>query len=153
VSEQADTYDRPSRSEAAVALKVSGATYNQIAKTLDYANAGQARQAVERALAATVTVEERDKARYIAGRRIESLLLGVWGKATDPKCDEHLSAARTALAFVDRHIRLYGLDAPAEMVVYTPAGEEMASWVAAMVATMHSDLPDEVDVVVGTIEP
>lgn len=146
-----DAYDRPTRMEAAVALKVSGATYAQIAKTLDYANPTHARQAVERALAATVTVQEREHARYIAGRRIERLLLSVWDKATNPTAEEHLSAVRTALALADRHIRLYGLDAPQQIEVYTPAGEELAAWVEAMASRERPALPAEVDIVEGEV--
>jgi len=142
-----DAYDRPTRTEAALALKASGATYAQISKTLEYNSPTQARQAVERALASTVTEEDRKHQRYLAARAIDQLLLGCWGKATDPKNEEHLSAVRTALALVDRKIRLYGLDAPAEMVLYTPAGEEMAQWVAQMVESMTSGLPEEADII------
>jgi hypothetical protein len=148
-----DTYDRPSRAEAAIALKVSGATYHQIARTLEYANAAQARTAVEMALAATVTEADRTQQREIAARRIERLMLSLWGKATDEKNEEHLSAVRTALALTDRHIRLFGLDAPQQMVVYTPAGEEIAEWVAGMAEQVRGELPAEADIITGSVVP
>lgn len=118
---------------AAVALRLAGAPYADIADTLGYADANEARQAVELELAASSTdVEARDKLRMESAARLERLMRGVWAKAVDPSDPEHLPAVRVALTLVDRHIRLLGLDAPTEVVVHTPTTAEIDAWVAMM---------------------
>lgn len=120
------------RQQAAVALRLAGASYDEIAQHLGYADAGQAASAVERDLRDHLTEEGRDEVRSTDGRRIERLLRSVWGKANDPNHVEHLPAVRTALALIDRHARLYGLDAPQELIVYNPAASEIEAWVSKM---------------------
>jgi hypothetical protein len=142
-----DTKDRASRQEAAVAMRIAGANYSEIARVLEYASPTLARQAVERSIASTTgTPETREHQRFLESRRLERLLRSLWNKATDEKNEEHLAAIRTAVAIIDRHSRLNGLDQPTEMVVYTPASEEIQKWVAMVSAQMRSDLPDEDDI-------
>lgn len=157
-----ETKDRTARQNAAVAMRIAGANYSEIARTLDYVSPTQARQAVERALAATVGHESRDQLRFIEARRLERLLRSVWPKATEETIVEngkdvpnpdHLPYVRTALAIIDRHARLYGLDAPQEMIVYNPAGAEIEAWVAKMARQVHGEMPEEFDIIEGqTIE-
>ena len=146
-----DAPDRKSRQEAAVALRLAGATYTEVATALGYTSPALAREAVERALASTVDADDRERMRVLEGRRLERLLRGLWRKATDDANPEHLSAVRTAIAVIDRHARLFGLDAPQQMVVYTPAGEEIATWVAAMAQQVRGELPQEHDIIEGQI--
>jgi hypothetical protein len=147
VNKDLEKKDRTSRQEAAVALRIAGATYADIARMLEYASPSLARQAVERSLATTVGHESRDQLRFIEARRLERLLRSLWHKATDEKNDEHLAAVRTAIAVIDRHARLYGLDAPQEMVVYTPAATELEAWVSKMAKQVRGELPQETDIV------
>lgn len=142
-----DEKDRKTRVEAAIALKVAGANYSEIAEALEYTSVDQARSAVERGLAATASEEDRSRQREIASRRLERLLRAIWAKATDETNPEQLSAARTALALVDRHIRLWGTDAPSEMVIYSPTAGEMEAWVARMAQQVRAGLPEEVDII------
>lgn len=142
-----DGKDRKSRVEAAIALKVAGANFSDIAEVLGYSTVEQARTAVERGLAATATEEDRKLAREVANRRLDRLLRGLWKKATDEDDPEHLAAARTALAIVDRSIRLNGSDAPSELIVYSPTAGEMEAWVASMVSKVKAGLPEEVDII------
>jgi hypothetical protein len=144
--------DRKSRQEAAVALRIAGATYSDIARTLDYASAALARQAVERSLATTAGTESREQLRFIEARRLERLLRGLWKKATDETNEEHLAAVRTAIAVIDRHAKLYGLDAPQEMVVYTPAASELEAWVANMAKQVRGEFPEEADIITAEYE-
>lgn len=141
--------DRRSRQEMAVALRIAGANYSEIARMCQYASPTLARQAVERSLAATVGDESREQLRFLEARRLERILRGLWRKATDENNEEHLAAARTAIAVIDRHARLYGLDAPTEMVVYTPAVHEIEQWVTAMSRQVRGELPDEFDIIEG----
>ena len=150
--------DRTARANAAVAMRIAGATYSDIARTLEYASATHARQAVERSLAATAGAEGRDQMRFIEARRLERILRSLWPKATSDQIEkdgkvydnpDHLAYARTAIAVIDRHARLYGLDAPQEMVVYNPSGAELEAWVAKMARQVHGELPEEYDIIEG----
>jgi hypothetical protein len=146
-----DTKDRQTRVEAAIALKIAGANYSEIAEVLGYPNVATARSAVERGLASTADEEDRKQLRIVSGRRLERLLRAVWSKATDETHPEQLAAMRTALALIDRHIRLWGQDAPSEMVVYSPTAGEMEAWIAEMVHRVREGLPEEIDIIDGEV--
>lgn len=135
------------RTEAAIALRIAGAPYSEIAEVLGYADVAAARLAVERGLASTVTEEDRKEMRTIANRRLERLLRAVMPKVVSPGGEEVLSGARTALAIVDRHIRLNGLDAPATVAVYSPTDSEIQEFIASHAQRMISGLPQEVDII------
>lgn len=141
--------DRLNRQEAAVALKIAGANYSEIMRTLGYPSVTAARQAVERALARSVGDDDKKQARFIQRRRLDRLLRSVWAKATDEDSEEHLAYVRAALALIDRSIRLDGLDAPQEMVVYNPSNREVEAWIQEMVEQNRGDLPQEYDVIEG----
>jgi len=147
-----DEDDRASRQEAAVALRIAGATYSDIARTLGYSSVTRARQAVEQALAASVGDDDRERMRFIEGRRLERLLRGLWHKATDEDNDEQLAAARTALAVIDRHAKLYGLDAPVVHAVYSPTATEMEQWLSGIAEQVRQGQPEEYDIIAGEIE-
>jgi hypothetical protein len=146
-----DLADRSQRQDAAVAMRIAGATYGEIAKALEYRSAQDARLAVERALAQSVGDDDREKQRYLTARRLERLLRALWRKATDESSMEQLPAVRASLAVIDRYARLYGLDAPTEMVVYTPSRLEIERFVASVSASMNSELPSEADIVEGEV--
>jgi len=131
---------RARNGNAAVALRLAGASYGEIAEALAFADAKAARSAVETTLAATATEHSRDQLRGEEAARLERLLRGVWAKATNPEHAEHLPAAKVALAIIDRHVRLHGLDAPTEVVVHSPTAAEIDAWVAGMTATSMKDL-------------
>ena len=138
----------PNRSgRAATALRLAGASYADIAETLGFSSTEKARNAVEQDLALRPDDEEsRTKLRGEEAARIERLLRGVWTKATDPTSPEHLPAARVALALIDRHARLLGLDMPTEVVVYTPTTTEIETWVSQVVSGSEITTVEEPDV-------
>jgi len=146
-----DFKDRASRLEAAVALRIHGASYSEIARTLGYTTAHNARLAVERGLANTVGTESRDQQRFIEARRLERLLRSVYGRATDENDPEHLGYVRTALALIDRHAKLYGLDAPAEVILYNPTAREIQEWINTKAALTSQGFPEEADIIHGEI--
>jgi len=122
------------RDRSAVALRLAGAPYEAIAKTLGYATTRQARAAVETVLANSVNeAVDLPQMRELTSRRIERLLRSVWSKATDPDSVDHLAYARTALALIDRHSRLMGLDAPQRLEVSTPDEATKEKWVRGMI--------------------
>jgi len=135
---------------AATALRLAGASYAEIADTLALADAKAARDIVEKHLATNDNdAEARNKLRTEEAARIERVLMGVWNKAVTPTHPEHLPAARVALALIDRHARLLGLDQPTEVVVYTPTTTEIDNWVNTMVGNanyIHGEV-EEADVV------
>jgi hypothetical protein len=138
---------------AAVALRVAGASYADISEALGLSGARMAQTMVEADLANRVSDADRKVLREEESARLERLLRGVWQKATDPAHIEHLQAAKVALAIIDRHTRLHGLDAPAEIVVHTPTMSEIDEWVAAMSGSAISDLAAlEAPVVIDTEE-
>jgi hypothetical protein len=120
--------------KAALILRLAGASYTEVAETVGYKDATAARNAVIQALAKTQPDEVQvNELRAVDSARLERLLRGVWQKATSPTDPEHLQAAKLAMSLIDRHIRLHGLDAPQEVVVYNPAAAEIDAWVARMV--------------------
>lgn len=127
---------------AALALRLAGAGYDDVAEALGLANARVAREHAEAALEARAwdDVKGRDRLRAENGARLERLLRGVWTKATNPDHPEHLAATKVARDLIDRHCRLYGLDAPAEVIIHTPTATEIDAWVAGMVARSADDL-------------
>lgn len=129
------------KATAAVALRLAGASYAEVAEALEYATAREARHAVENALAAAAgDATTREVMRAEAAARLERLLRGTWAKATTPDHAEHIPAAKFALSVVDRLIRLHGLDAPSEIVVHAPTAREIDEWVARVTGGGVEDL-------------
>ena len=130
-----DTRDPRSRAEAAVTLKMGGASNHEIAQTLGYSSARHARTAVERALAAAGTnPESRDYLREIMRRRMDRLLRSVMPKATNPNDPNHLAYSARALAIIDRQIRLDGLDAPTQVAISTPDAARVEAYISQVLA-------------------
>lgn len=135
---------------AATALRFAGASYVEIADALGYSSAVEARQAVERDLASQASIQDRESLRAEEAGRLMRMLRSVWRKATDETHPEQLPAMRTALAIVDRHARLLGLDQPTEHVVYTPSQREMEEWLAEVLTLRQPHVHAiEADVVEG----
>ena len=142
-----DLKDYASRMEAAIALRVNGADYSEIARICGYTNVKAARIAVERGLASTATTGDKERRRVLESRRIEKLMNSTMKRATDPDDEQHLGYVRTTLALIDRHARLWGLDAPQEMVLYNPSAQEIETWLAKKRHAIEGYLPEEADVV------
>lgn len=122
------------KAESALALRIAGTSYTNIAKALGYASATRARLAVERVLAASAdSPEERDQQRVLNDKRLNRLLQSVMGKAVDAKDPDHLAYNARALAITDRIMRLWGVDAPAQIQI-TPTDEHLQQYVAQMMA-------------------
>jgi hypothetical protein len=136
---------------AAVALRLAGASYSEIAEALGFDSEARARQAVEKDLAARAAdadPEKRELLRAQSSARLERLLRGVWTKATNPNDPEHLPAVSKALSIIDRHTRLYGLDAPTEVTVHTPTASEIEAWLTEAMSHTSAEWTSEPDVIV-----
>lgn len=128
-----DTLDETAKRQmSAVALRVAGANYGEIARTLGFSTPQAAKNAILDALSNSATEAEIGQVRNLNERRLNKLLLSCWSKATNPEDEEHLQYMRMALAIIDRHSRLMGADAPSQMVVHTPDQKELVEWVTNM---------------------
>src|SRR5580765_3180099 len=116
---------RSRKANAAIQMRLAGATWNEIAEALGYPSAWQALVSTEKALEKQLNTDDRDKMRRLAGARLERLLLAVWPKAIDPGHPDHLLAVSKAREIVDRHAKLFGLDAPTEIIVHNPSQTEL----------------------------
>lgn len=117
------------KAQSALGLRLAGVSFEEIAEALKMRSPEVAQAAVERALAAEVTPEERDKHRQLASLRYERLLRALWGKAVDPKSSEQLPAARACREIIDRMVALHGAAAPQEIIVSNPTNDAIVQWV------------------------
>lgn len=132
----------PRTASAALALRLAGASYVEVADALGLSDAATARDQAEAALAwrAWDDKDGRERMRSENGARLERLLRSVWTKATDPDHPEHLPAVKVAKELIDRHCKLYGLDAPAEIVIHNPTAVEIDAWVSSVVGANAASL-------------
>jgi hypothetical protein len=134
---------RERKANAAIQMKIAGASWDEIATVIGFPNGQAAIVAVERALEKELKSEENKKhMRQMAGMRLERMLRGVWAKAIDPANPEHLNAVTKARELIDRHAKLYGLDAPTEFTVSTPTAAELEKWVATVITTSRPALEE-----------
>lgn len=142
---------RERKANAALQMKMAGATWDEIAEVIGYPTPRQAIVAVERALERELkTDQSQAKMRALAGQRLERLLRSCWSKAIDPNNPEHLQALTKAREVIDRHAKLYGLDAPTEVVVHSPTTSELERWVASVISGVAPKV-DEYDIFEGEI--
>jgi hypothetical protein len=136
--------------EAAVSLKLFGASYEEIARTLDYATPSHARLAVEKAIADAAGERPNLEAmRNQAEMRLEKMLKSLSGDAfapyvmvDDPKNpgqkkrhrnENHLPYLREALKVLDRIAALRGLNAPTQLQLQAPGAAEFEDMVSRLV--------------------
>lgn len=133
---------------AAVQLRVSGASFADIAATLGMSDAAAALRAVERELAAQghMNADARDRLRAETSARLEWCMSLAAERAENRQDPEQLAAIKTMVSIIDRYSRLHGLDQPTEVVVHTPTATELEQWVATMVRTTMPQL-EEADVI------
>jgi len=96
------------RQARALELRKAGATFQQIADQLGYANRAAARNAVMRALQSIIG-EPAQELRQLELERLDAMMLGLWPRAR--KGDE--AAVDRVLKIMERRAKLLGLDTPA----------------------------------------
>lgn len=99
----------------AVKLKVAGATYEDIARALGYADASGARWAVKAGLAARLDDAGVDELRQVELERLERLQLSRWQKALDAGLDSSDDALALVLRIMKQRAELLGLNAPIQI--------------------------------------
>lgn len=100
------------KQKQALELRKAGATYEAIAKKLEYANASGAEHAVKAAMKATVQ-DAADDVRNLEVERLDAMLLGLWKSANSG----NLGAVDRVLRIMERRAKLLGLDAPTKSQV------------------------------------
>lgn len=127
------TRARVRKSNAALGMALAGASWDEIALALGFPTGRLARVSVEQALERRLDAEDKSKMRALAGARLERLLRGVWAKAIDPENPEQLIATSKAREVIADHRKLFGLDAPSEVIIHQPTRVELEEWVAKIV--------------------
>lgn len=142
---------RQRKANAAIQMRLAGASWSEIALTLGYPTPRTALVSVEKALEKELNSHgDRDAMRRLAGARLERMLRSVWAKAMDPDHPEHLMAITKAREVVAQHAKLFGLDAPTEVVVHNPTRAELETWVSMVLSGQRSQVV-EYDVVDGEV--
>lgn len=102
--------DMADRQRKAMDLRIAGATLEQIAQQLGYADASGAYRAICRGLVETQR-PAADELRELESRRLDRLLLAVWQQALAGD----LKAVETARRLLDQRARLWGLNMPVKV--------------------------------------
>lgn len=149
---------------AAAKLRVNGATPAEIADLLGYTTASAAQNAIDRALASTSDPEVDFKSlRRLRNAQLEaglkSLAPRAWHNTVlvpDPKNpdgpnirvknDEQIEYAGMALRYLDRLIKLQGLDAPQVMALISPKSAEFEHIVSQLVDASRDSGAGEADI-------
>lgn len=117
------------KAQAAVALKIGGRSYGEIAEILGYASVEKATQAVERELASGATDYEKKRARTMANASYELLKRSIMPKVMDTEGAEHLAAVSQFRGILAEQVRLNGAALPAEMILRSPTEGELDAWI------------------------
>jgi hypothetical protein len=101
------------KGQQAIKLRMAGATTEQIAEQLGYANASGAYKAIMRELEATVQLQSEgtESVRQLELKRLDQMLFPIWPQVLAG--DQ--GAISTALRIQERRASLLGLDAPKQI--------------------------------------
>lgn len=125
---------RDRKANAAIQLRIAGASWDEVAQVIGYPTARAALVATERALEKELRDESKDAVRQLTAKRLDRLLRAVWPKAIDGENPEQLPAVGKAREIIADFRKLHGLDAPTEISVHNPTAQEIESWVATVVS-------------------
>lgn len=167
LEELPDTKKAQRRMRSALAMKLAGARDDEIADILNYASPAAARAGWETAMASTFDPNTDLKAlRQVAVMRLEAgmkalaptaLNANLIEERPDPNkpgekmkvkvVNENLAAhSQVFLRYVDRLIRLQGLDAPQVVSLITPDVAELENFVATVLAQSGQKQLEEGDI-------
>ena len=135
------------RAEAALKMKVAGASWVQIAEHLDYSSAATARATVEKLIAESAEeFSDRDRLRKITNLRMDALMKVAFRRALEKNSPDQVAYMRIWLEYEKQLARLNGLDAP-QQVVITPAYEEIVAWATDVYAKTGQEVVVEADII------
>lgn len=124
------------------AMRVRGATWDEVARALGYANAGNACRAVSNYVG-TLPTPEVDHLRSMWRERLETL----WPIAVGDAQRGRHGSLRAAVAIADRASKLDGLDAPRKLEITPGEGEidRIAEEIARRSGYQEIEEPDVID--------
>jgi UDP-N-acetylmuramyl tripeptide synthase len=136
------------KATSALALRVAGADLEDIVEVVGFASTKEAANAIDRALREKLDLdpEAKSRLRTLTNRRLERLLRSVWTKATTQTSPDHLQAVGKAREIIADHRKLFGLDAPSEMVVHNPNDSEIEQWVMGLLGKAQGADLEEADI-------
>lgn len=120
-----------------VQLRIAGASYTQIAESLDI-SLSTAHKYTQQA-ASEVPAEDVAILRQRESERLDTLQRAQWGKAVQGDAE----AARLALSIIDRRIKLFGLDAPQQVEIGVGA-VDIAGTARNILAQVNGDMDAEI---------
>lgn len=142
------------RHEAAAILLVNGMDIGAITQMLEYESQVACQKDIEKAIA-NIGLDSWDKQqlRQIMGARLEQAWKIAITNAGRRGYPAREAAMANAIRAAEKIIKLYGLDAPAEMIVHNATTEQINAWIANVLEAKVAQYPEEVDVVRSTVVP
>lgn len=132
--------DALKRADEAWRLRVSGASWGEVADLVGYTDRNNALRAV-RNVYGTLPQIERDELRALWRDRLEWL----WRQVAHDVTEQRPGAAVAGVRVAQAATRLDGLDMPSEVVVYTPDESEIDAFVIAATSYLRPQV-EEADI-------
>jgi hypothetical protein len=151
------TRARQRKANAALQLVMNdGATWVQVAEVIGFPTPRAAKVAVEQALEQQLVLSDREHLRAFVAARYDRLLKATWSNALDEDSPDQLAAVRETRATLADLVKLWGLAAPAEVVISSPSEREIELWVASVTAQStpqleESDIFEDGEVIDGEV--
>jgi hypothetical protein len=142
----------PTRSLAALALHMSGASDEQIATELGFTTGAQARAAWTAAIADTVTEGDLEMVRRKESAALDALQRSVWDEATDQDAEDQKGAIKVVLEVMKARRELLGLNRPTKIEVYSPTLVQIDQEIGKLLAAAGLDADAEAPIVLDAIE-
>lgn len=127
------TRARDRKANMAYKMSLSGANWKLIATTCGYPTPRAAKVAVERMWEKRLEPADKQHLRLLVAGRLDTLLRSVWPDATEPSSDKHLAAVGRARELVADYRKVFGIDAPQEILVTSPTQRDMDELVAGVI--------------------
>lgn len=142
----------PTRSLAALALHMNGATDDEIATELGFTTGAQARTAWTAAIADTVTDGDLEMVRRKESAALDALQSSVWDEATDQDAEDQKGAVKVVLEVMKARRELLGLNRPTKVEVYSPTLVQIDAEVHKLLAAAGMDADPEAEIVLDAVE-
>lgn len=144
--------DGPTRSLAALALHMNGATDEEIAGELGFTTAAQARTSWTAAIADTVTDGDLEMVRRKESAALDALQSSVWDEATDRDAEDQKGAIKVVLEVMKARRELLGLNRPTKVEVYSPTLVQIDAEVHKLLSAAGLDADPEAEIVLDAVE-
>lgn len=144
------TRARDRKANAALDMALHGANWDQIAEVIGYPTARAAKVAVELALEKNLSTVDKQKMRLLIQGRYNAMVQSVATKALDEDHPEHLAALGRYREITADVRRMWGLDAPQEVLISNPTEREINDWVGLTISQSMPEVEED-DIVEGEV--